>query len=233
MSRKSRILYAAAITAVLCAIAVLLLLWSSAAKTENETASVPMLPDEPDRETILLKRDGLLTEKVTIDTSIISDGLNDMGFLVTEEYYFTEVTNETKNKTIFGFEMPFTESAYMISYDGSVFAGVDFEKIGISANGDEKALTVTLPGAEIQSVEIDYDSFTLYSEKNGLGSRISVTDYNASMKELDANARIKAVDRGVLTRADENARRLIENFIKSLPGTEDYKIVFEVSQSVR
>ena len=42
------------------------------------------------------KEGGLISEKQTIDVEIIQDGLRNMSFLVTEEYYFTEVLSNKK-----------------------------------------------------------------------------------------------------------------------------------------
>ena len=38
--------------------------------------------------------------KITVNTEIIEEGLDDMGFLVTQEYYFTQVETYTKEKKV-------------------------------------------------------------------------------------------------------------------------------------
>ena len=64
---------------------------------------------------------------ITVSVETIEDGLANMGFLVTQEYYFTQVERYTKEKEIiFGIT---SSSEFLYSYDGQVFAGVDFEKI--------------------------------------------------------------------------------------------------------
>ena len=64
---------------------------------------------------------------VTVNTETIREGIANMGTLITQEYYFTQVEKYTKEKTIMKFIT--SSSEFIYSYDGSVTAGVDFEKI--------------------------------------------------------------------------------------------------------
>ena len=150
-----------------------------------------------------------------------------MGFLVTQEYDCTGVVGASKVKTIFNIEIPFTESSYLISYDATVEAGIDFTKVTVDKDDSAKVITVHMPDAEIKSVAIDHESFTLYSEKDGLGTKMTVKDFNDSLVEYEATVRKKAVDRGVLENAAENARLVVGNFVRSLVDTTEYRINVE------
>ena len=112
----------------------------------------------------------------------------------------------------------------------SVLEGVHIcaEQDALSLTGYdlENGITVTIPAAEIQGVDIDPESFQLYSEKAGLGNHISAEDFNNSLVELEATAREKAIERGVLDRADENARVLIRNLIGALVDLNAYSLEF-------
>ena len=162
-----------------------------------------------------------------VTAEIIQDGLTDMGFLVTQEYDCTGVVGASKVKTIFNIEIPFTESSYLISYDATVEAGIDFTKVTVDKDDSAKVITVHMPDAEIKSVTIDHESFTLYSEKDGLGTKMTVKDFNDSLVEYEATVRKKAVDRGVLENAAENARLVVGNFVRSLVDTTEYMINVE------
>ena len=85
---------------------------------------------------------------------------------------------------------------------------------------------IPLPPAAITDVDIDPESFLLYSEKAGLGNPISAADFNNSLIELETTAREKALERGVLTRADENAHALARNVIGALVDLNEYTLVF-------
>ena len=169
-----------------------------------------------------------VTEEETVVLETVQDGLKAMGELVTEEYYFTDIITYSDLNRFLGIKLPWTETSYIASYDGVVRAGIDFADVKVASEqlDDGVHLTVTLPKAEIQSTEIDHDSFVLYSEKNGLGNPLSASDFNQSLTELEHDAQKNAVDKGVLTRADEQAKLLIERFIQSVLVEDTYTLDF-------
>ena len=162
---------------------------------------------------------------ITVNTKTIQDGLVNMGFLVTQEYYFTQVETYSKDKNIL-FVIP-TKSGFTYSYDGAVMAGVDFAQIKIETDADRKFITVKMPASEIQAVTIDKDTFKIYSEKDSLWNPLKLEDYNVSLVEFENAAKEKALASGILTRSDEQARSLVRQFISSLPGTAAYTVEFK------
>ncbi len=162
---------------------------------------------------------------VTVDTAVIQDGLENMGFLVTQEYYFTQVERYTKEKKILNF-LP-SSSEFMYSYDGKVLAGIDFEKITVNKDEDTKTLKVELPRSTIYAVTIDKDTFKIYSEKESIWNKLDLEDYNISLAEFEAAAKEKAVDSGILERSDEQGQSLVKNFIANFPLASDYEIEFD------
>ena len=220
---KKKILYAV-IAVLALAIVIVPIVFNSMSKKEDGGRDVPVIEDY-DRETIFTTG-GIVGEKMKFDTKIVKDALVDMGVLITEEYSFTEVTAHSEVSTFLGYEIPFTESSYLVSYDGHVSAGIDFTKVKVSVNEDIKTVTVTLPDAEIIDTVIDPESFVLYEEKTGLGNHISVETYNRSLIELKKNAEDKAKEKGVIDRAAENGRTLIENLVRNLVD-EDYRIIYK------
>ena len=79
-------------------------------------------------------------------------------------------------------------------------------------------------------MDVDPDSFQLYDEKKGLGTRISVEDYNNALIQLENTAADKAVARGILENAEKNAQTVVRNFILSVLGGENYTVVFTQTQ---
>lgn len=161
---------------------------------------------------------------ISVSTDTIQDGLANMGVLVTQEYYFTQVEKYTKEKTFLKFIT--SSSEFMYSYDGAVMAGVDFEKIKIKTDEDRKIITVDMPDSEIQAVTIDKDTFKIYSEKDSLWNPLKLEDYNISLVEFEDAAKEKAIASGILGRTDEQALNLVREFISSLPNTGEYTISF-------
>ena len=202
-------------------------MWYSENK-KMEPEPTPAATPAPTPEVIIKEKEieKIIEVEKEITAEIIRDGLHDMGTLITEEYYFTEVVNFSSMKTLFNIELGFTESSYLASYDGVVTAGIDFEQIIIEKNDEDKLITVSVPRAKILNVDIDPESFEVYSEKTGLGNPVSVIDFNESLIQLEATAKSRAVKRGLLERADENAEKVIGNFIYSLVDRTEYGIVF-------
>lgn len=212
-------LIAVFITAILCVI-----LFGSRGK--SETPLPPPATPRPSPEVVIKEVEKLVEVEKVITGEMIQDGLNDMGVLITEEYYFTEVMSFSSIKKLLktDIELKFTETSYLASYDGTVSAGLDFGRIWVEKDDDTKTLTVHIPRSEIQSIDIDPESFELYSEKVGVGNPLSVEDFNTSLIELEAAAEQKAVEKGLLERADEHAETVIRNFIAGLVDTSAYKL---------
>ena len=162
---------------------------------------------------------------ISVSTETIQDGLANMGVLVTQEYYFTQVERYTKEKTFLKFIT--TSSEFIYSYDGHVMAGVDFDKIRIEKDEDRKTIKVSMPKSEIIAVAIDKDTFKIYSEKESLWNPLKLEDYNISLVEFENAAKEKALEGGILGRSDEQARNLVREFIISLPNTSEYAIEFK------
>lgn len=199
-------------------------------RPSTETPSVEPLPVKPLSELsprVVIKEKVIETEKsVSIET--VSADLHDMGFLVTADYYFTELVSYSSIGKLFGTELklPFTESNYIAAYDGRVEAGIDFSLAKLTKDEVTGNISISLPKPAIHSVDIGPESFKLYSEKSGLFNPISVTDFNASLTELESTAREKAMQSGLLSRAEQNAEKLVESFIMGMGGDTKYTIIF-------
>ena len=113
-----------------CLIAILALCIDFSKNSKNEP-----VPDTATTAASIEKKDKVL---ITVNVETIQDGLKNMGTLITQEYYFTQVETYTKEKNLLGFIPSSSEIAY--SYDGTVTAGVDFEKITVSKDEAKKAI---------------------------------------------------------------------------------------------
>ena len=214
------------IVLVLAAIAVLFIV--HAVRSAKETPAPLTVTPRPSQEVVVREKEveKIVTVEKEITSAILSDGVRELGLLITDEYYFTEVVSYSSVKTLWKIELPLTESSYLVSYDGVVRAGVDLSAASIEKDDEQKRITVTLPPAAITDVDIDPESFQLYSEKAGLGNPISAEDFNNSLVELEATARNKAAERGLLMRAEENAHALVRNVIGTLCDLNEYTLVF-------
>ena len=211
---------------VLLAIVLVLCVGIPYARAGSAAGSVPPAPERSEPTPRVKTAERIVEVEREVTAEVIRDGLNDMGLLTTEEYYFTELVSFSSIKTLFRLELPITKSAFLASYDGVIAAGIDFSKITVEKDEAARKIVVRIPLPEILSVDINPESFALYSEKEGLGNPISITDYNNALIELESSAAQKAIDRGVLERAAENAQALIKTFILSLVDAGDYTLRF-------
>ena len=203
------------------------IIWASV--SSMKVASAPPSPAAAPTPQVVIREkevEKLVEVEKEITAEIIRDGLRDMGVLVTEEYYFTEVINYSSMKTLFGREVPMTESSYVASYDGVVTAGIDFSAVEIRKDDAAGRILVTLPAAEIMNVDIDPESFVLYSERIMPWNPISSEEYNSAFIALEEKAREHAMSRGLLEKADSNARTLVRNMIAGLVDTSRFTVEF-------
>ncbi len=195
------------------AMIVLCIVYSVRQKSSDEIdAGTAKASAEPKKEKVL----------VTVSVDTVEDGLRNMGTLITQEYYFTQVEKYTKDKKVLGVFNSSSELAY--SYDGSVTAGIDFEKIELENDDATKTIEVKIPPSEIQTVTIDESSFKVFSEKDSIWNPMKMEDYNASLGQFKEAARKKALDSGILERSDEQAELLINGFIRNYSAFSDYQI---------
>lgn len=182
---------------------------------------------QPQKETVIKEVPKYIEIEKTVTSEMIQDGVRNMGTMVTGEYYFTGVMNHSVASRFFkgSVTVPFSESSFVASYDGFVSAGVNLT--GATVEKDEAASTVTVnvPKPEIYTVDIDPESFILYSEKQSIFNPISVTDYNDALIELEAGAEQNAVEKGLLELAENNADQLIRSLIFTLVDKDEYRVV--------
>ena len=215
-------LYIGLLIFLIAAIAVVILLGSK----DDTGISVATTTPRPSNAVVIKEVDKMMEIEKVLYSEEMQSGLRDLGVLITEEYYFTDVISFSSIKSLLStdIQLKFTESSYLATYDGVVTAGIDFTAASVSADENNRKMTIRLPKAQIQQVSIDPDSFVLHSEKVGLGNPLSVEDFNSSLKELEDSARAKAESKGLLDRANENARTVVSNFVSGLVDPEEYTI---------
>ena len=206
------------ITVLALALAAILLIDFAVRRGSEQSQAAETVTMKTEKE----KRDNVV---ISVNTDTVKEGLANMGVLITQEYYFTQVEKYTKEKTILKFLT--SQSEFTYSYDGAVLAGVDLEKIQIEKDEDRKILTVDMPASEIVTVTIDKDTFKIYSEKESLWNPLKLEDYNISLVEFENAAKERAIANGILERSDEQAEKLVLEFIRNLPNASGYTIEFK------
>ncbi|MBQ8666042.1 MAG: DUF4230 domain-containing protein [Lachnospiraceae bacterium] len=192
---------------------------------DNKAATNPVPINAEDEDKLYDGAETTVVEEiVTVDTEIIADGLREMGTLITEEYYFTQLEKYKKTEKVWIFK---SEASTAYSYDGVVTAGIDCNEIGIEKDDENKTITISIPKASILNVDIDPNSFQMYEEKNGLWSKFNISDYNKSLIEFEEAGKKKALEKGIIEKADESAKKMVESFVNSLIDSDEYTIEYK------
>ena len=157
---------------------------------------------------------------------IVQLGLENIGQLTTQAGFFTNVQVLEDVQTLWGWNVPLTHSKYVFSYDGTVNAGIDFDKIDISADPVGKVITVTIPEAEIFSIEIDPTSLEIYDEAKSVFTPLTLEDVNDSLIAVKEEATEQCIGNGILEKAQNNAKILIESFISKTYDLSVYTVKY-------
>jgi len=155
-------------------------------------------------------------------------GLQNMGELITQTAYVTIVQDSRDDRDFFKlFKIPFTESRMIFSYDFTVDASVNFEKINYETDDEKKEITVKLPHATHYKTTPDLTSQEVYLDEDNLFSRIDLKEQNEAMITMQTKATSTAIENNLLVAADENAQRIITAMFKSDPKRKDYKVIYK------
>ena len=190
-------------------------------QVERQNELIAALNDEREA-----AKDKEINVVVTSDT--IEQQLSSIRELATQEYVYTNAAKkESSESWLWGVERPFSGKSILITYDGVVKAGVDLSKAEITVNEQTRTVTVTLPPSEITENNIPQEAITVVEIKNGLFNDVTMENYNEFVAEQKPAMEQKAIDQGLLTRADKEAAALVRSILSVLPGMDGYTLVVE------
>ena len=177
-----------------------------------------------------LYRAGLLPGRgARIDSTTISSSFADIAELATEEYNFTNVGKYTEGGSeILGIDVPFTGGSFLITYSGTVKAGIaDVTQAGVDVNDAARTVTVSLPAVQVLSSTIDPETVETYDQSFSLVNQLEVSDVTAFLASEEEKAQTVAVDNVLLDKARTRAEALVTSQVKTLltsAGAADYTV---------
>lgn len=157
-----------------------------------------------------------------ITSTLIFNKLINVRELTTLKYYYTNMGQFENQNTFYGYKVPFTSKKFIVSYDGVIHAGVDLEKMEVKLK--DKSIEIKIPPAKILSHEIYEDSLKVFDERESIFNRIDIEDYNNFSKDQKKEVEAKAIKRGLLKEADQEAKNAIEETLLGDTILSDYKI---------
>ena len=144
--------------------------------------------------------------------------------LDTVEMYFNEILDYREALKINDIEIPFTEKSFIFVVKAKVQSGIDLaslteDDIQIA----DKKITLNLDKAKITSKEIL--EYSAYDEKDGLFNRVNNEDTLKTLNEFRIRLEKQAIDSGILTKAEDNAKLVLSSILRLL-GFEEIVINF-------
>lgn len=193
-------------------------------KSQSAIAALRIENTQLSSEAAAWKRKALSSGLVSADTAmeILLAEYPDNRTLVTLEYPFSDCARFTSSQKISDWEIPFTEKAFTMKWNGTVTAGVNLERVSIKVDESGEKLIVTIPKAELISFQVDDSSFELLDEKNNLFNPISLDDLLQLDVKIEENMKNRAVENGMLITAQDNARVYITDILRSDPEIGSY-----------
>lgn len=162
-----------------------------------------------------------------VTKDILEEQISALSELVTNKYMYTNAKRSSDSKKwIAGWGIPFSERSVLAVYDGTIMASLDLKEVKLDINERTKTITVTLPDSKILSHNIPQETINILESKNGLFNPIKPNDYNRFIAAEEPEMEQRAIDQGLLTEANEESKKIIEAFLKTVPGMDAYTLKF-------
>lgn len=222
--RKRKIIY---ISIVATIIAITLgLVWFYGYNYANNKATAKI--DALNSRIYELENEPVVLDPVTpeIVQKVLISKTSDISELASAEYIFTNAARFTDTAHIVKILDWMTKKSFVQKWDGKIKAGINVDELKVSIK--DKTITITMPYPKILSYEIDYNSVEVLDEQNNIFNPITVDDKVNFDRETKFSMEARAVENGLLTRAEANAKSVIKNLLTaSIDNIQDYKIVFK------
>ena len=157
-----------------------------------------------------------------IDNKLIQNRIESAKELTSLKYSYTNMGQFENSNKFYGYDIPFTQKKFIVSYDGVISCGVDLDKMQVEVSG--KNINIELPKSKILSHEIYEDSLKIFDQKTSIFNPIKVEDYNDFAKKQKKSVEEKAIERGILTQADKKCKKAIKDIINIDNSLKDYTI---------
>ena len=162
----------------------------------------------------------------------IEAGIRNIKEMHTASYNFTRVQRfynvKRADLSVIGidlnFDIPGTKKSFSFSYEGKVTAGVEFDKVKVTKDEENKVIYVELPEPVLFDPVIDTASYEFYEVDNSLFNPIEPEDYAVALDELVNAERANAQNSTVLIDARDNAMNMISSFVKGIASS--YRVEF-------
>ena len=171
--------------------------------------------------------------------SVIYEEIQDVCELALVRENFSSVVSVDIDKKIpfLNVHMPGTSRKFLMDYSGTIVCGFDMSGVKVVRDGTfGNKVKIFLPSSKILDIYADVSSFNIRLKDAGLlASNIKIEEQNAWVAEDVAEHGRRAVQEGLLLRADDNARKLLLSKLngRGLNGSFDLEVVTLNAGNVR
>lgn len=163
----------------------------------------------------------LVEERKQITEDVLAQQMEGIGELNTAKYYYTNMGRYENTLQFNGQNIPFTQKAFIISYDGTIKAGVNLKEIQTVIDGSK--IRFTIPPAQILSHDVDMESVTVFDEKNSIFNGLSTEDVTSFLTDQKNRMEERAEASGILAEAQENTKDCLNTLFAALLQSEGYE----------
>lgn len=153
-------------------------------------------------------------ETPQLSAVVLEGRLAEISELASVTYTYTNMAQFENSDDFYGMKIPFTTKKFILSYDGTIKAGIDLSDVEIEVRDND--VTVTLPEAEILAHEIDADSVEIFDEKTSIFNPFTIEDFTAFQAAQREVMEEKALGRGLLVQAREKAGNSVRLMLASV-----------------
>lgn len=159
--------------------------------------------------------------KTEITTDYITGKLENVGELTTQKVTYSSRQVMEKGS------IPFiTQKGFVMEYNATMTAGIDMKDMKVKTS--DKKVTIYLPHATVQSVDVDPDSITFTDEKKAILNWNTQEDVAEALSaaEKDAEENPTVDKEQLIEKADENAQTIIHDLLDGAVGGREVAIEY-------
>ena len=161
------------------------------------------------------------TEECRVVTIVeVESAMSQIGEITTVSYDYSGVSYESDCSKFFQWEVGLTRNSIEVEYEGTIRAGYVIEDIQVSVDNENEIITLTLPDVQIFSNEITDEDIDW---DNNFFNHIDPDAATDLIEEAREDELEEAIENGLYTEAEENAKMVITNILSEVC---DYEIVF-------
>ncbi len=161
---------------------------------------------------------------------VVEHQLEQVSQLATARYRYTNMGQFEQSSDFYGMKIPFSGKHFIVSYDGSILAGVDLKQAEVKISDGK--VTVTLPEAQILSHEIDEESLKVFDETKNIFNPLTIENYNSFYTEQKKEMETKALESGLFSQAEEQAELVVKQIIGPVADQNEMELAIKLSEKI-